>query len=262
MKFHFNEPPIQGARGIHADSCSKGTGSKARVETYRTRHLPAWVGLASKDSWETKVNQCMKPRENRAAKREMGCPARARPRSRTKQATVLGTRAKKSRAPLDRLAPGVKLVPKRPVLRSRQDTPEALPPASSAGEARVEIGTKQKPRATPGIGTTRSERMLTSRDLGGDETDVDLPVVCKCKYGLVGNRVHVHGYQRPQCGLREGLIGGITGKHASRLGSARKWHLNEGRHGDVVGVLPGPEPDAMKVARPVLMNRGVYILPL
>nr|MDO8117278.1 hypothetical protein [Candidatus Sigynarchaeota archaeon] len=62
MKFHFNEPPIQGARGIHADSCPKGEGSKARVVMYRTRDPRASVGLASKDSWLTRVNSWLKPR--------------------------------------------------------------------------------------------------------------------------------------------------------------------------------------------------------
>jgi len=152
VKFHFNEPPIQGARGIHAGSCPKGEGSKARVVTYRTRDPRAGVGLASKDSWLTRVNSWLKPRERKAAKPGMERPARAGLRSRTKMATVPGGSAGKSRAPLGRTVPGVKREPTSPVPRSRQGTPETLVLVCIANETRGEIGSKRMPRVMPGIG--------------------------------------------------------------------------------------------------------------
>lgn len=153
MESHSNEPPYQEARGIHADSCPKGTGSQARVETYRTRHLPARVGLASKDSWQTIVNSWSKPREERAAKWEMMCLARAGTRSRTKEATASRARGMESRGLPGRMVPGVERVPTSPELRSRRGTPETLSPAAIHGEERGEIGSKQMPRAMPGIGS-------------------------------------------------------------------------------------------------------------
>ena len=58
----------QTARGNRADSCSKGTGSKACAATYRTCQLPGGVRLIKEDPWQTKVNLCLKPRYDRAAK--------------------------------------------------------------------------------------------------------------------------------------------------------------------------------------------------
>jgi hypothetical protein len=58
----------QTARDNRADSCSKGTGSKACAATYRICQLPGGVGLIMEDPWQTKVNLCLKPRYVRAAK--------------------------------------------------------------------------------------------------------------------------------------------------------------------------------------------------
>ena len=56
------------ARGNRADSRSKGVGSEACAATYRTRQTPGDVGLVKEDSWQTKVNLHLKPRDVRAAK--------------------------------------------------------------------------------------------------------------------------------------------------------------------------------------------------
>jgi hypothetical protein len=60
----------QTARDNRADSCSKGTGSKAYAATYQTCQLLGGVGLIMEDPWQTRVNLCLKPRYVRAAKRE------------------------------------------------------------------------------------------------------------------------------------------------------------------------------------------------
>ena len=156
MKSYFNKPLFQGARGNRGDSCPKGAGSKASTATYRNPHLRVGVGLASKDSWPTKVNSWLKPREKKVAKSEMKRPAGARRRSRTKQAPVPGPCGGGSHASPERMAPGVKRGPTSPVPRSRQETPETLPPAAGLGEDRGEIGTKQTPGVTPGIGPLRT----------------------------------------------------------------------------------------------------------
>nr|MDO8110675.1 hypothetical protein [Candidatus Sigynarchaeota archaeon] len=52
----------QTARDNRADSCSKGTGSKACAATYRTCQLLGGIGLIKEDPWQTKVNLCLKPR--------------------------------------------------------------------------------------------------------------------------------------------------------------------------------------------------------
>ena len=152
MKSYINKPLIQVARGNRGDSCPKGTGSKASTVTYRNPYLRTGVGPARKDSWLMKVNSWSKPRERKAAKLEMRCPARARPRSRTKQAMAPGPCGGESHASPERMAPGVERGPKSPVLRSRQETPETLSPAAGRGEERGEIGSKPRPGVTPGIG--------------------------------------------------------------------------------------------------------------
>ncbi|MHA1683820.1 MAG: hypothetical protein ACTSUE_22970 [Promethearchaeota archaeon] len=84
MKSYKSKSSFQGMHGIHADPTLKGAGSKARVVTYQNLHLQAGVGLASKDSWLIYMNSWLKPREKKAAKVEMTCPAFQGPRSQTK----------------------------------------------------------------------------------------------------------------------------------------------------------------------------------
>jgi len=165
VESHQDEPPCQQARGIHADSCSKGTSSKARVETYRTRHLPARVGLASKDSWQTIVNSWSKPREKRAAKWEMVSPARAGTRSRTKEAMAPGVHGMESCDPSGRMVPGVERVPTSPAPRSRHGTPETLSPAGCKARKGARSGGSECPGQCRGQACGQPERVLTSRDL-------------------------------------------------------------------------------------------------
>ena len=154
MKSNLKKSLFQGAHGNRADSDPKGRGSKAYTVTYQNPNLHMGVGPASKDSWLTNINSYLKPREEKAAKLKMKCPAKARPRSLTKQATVPGPCGGRSHVSPERTAPGVKREPKSSVPRSRQGTPETLPPAALPGEGRGEIGSKRMPGVTPGIGPT------------------------------------------------------------------------------------------------------------
>jgi len=71
MKSYQDKPPFQGARGNHGDCNSKGCNSKASMVMYRTRQFPIGVGLASINLRVIHMNLWLKPREKRAAKREL-----------------------------------------------------------------------------------------------------------------------------------------------------------------------------------------------
>jgi len=129
------------ARDNRADSCSKGTGSKAYAATYRTCQLLGGVGLIKEDPWQTKVNLCLKPRYDQAAKWEL-----------ITQLDQTGDGIRGTRFQVaclsDRMVPGVEQVPKGlGIVRVKE-----LWKASTHKMCReVEIGWKQKPPVMRGI---------------------------------------------------------------------------------------------------------------
>lgn len=95
----------QTARDNRADSCSKGTGSKACAATYRTRQLPGGIGLIKEGPWQTNVNLRLKPRYVRAAKWE-------RITQLDQNGDGIGGTWFQVTCSSDRLVPGVEQVPK------------------------------------------------------------------------------------------------------------------------------------------------------
>ena len=93
------------ARGNRADSCSKGTGSKACTATYRNHQLPGGNGLTNEDPWQTKVNLCLKPRHIKAAK--MGDDTQP-----DQNGNGIGGKWFQVTCLSDRMMPGVEQVPK------------------------------------------------------------------------------------------------------------------------------------------------------
>ncbi|MBW1739138.1 MAG: hypothetical protein JRJ69_16790, partial [Deltaproteobacteria bacterium] len=131
---------IQRARGTGGDSYPKDKGSKASAGTYRTHQLSVGVGQAKKNPRLINMNSWLKPREKRAAKRELNVgnlDYAARP----KKAMASGVYGGISYAKLGRMVPGVKREPKGSVKCSFYRTSETLLPVSD--ERRGEIGIKR-----------------------------------------------------------------------------------------------------------------------
>ena len=151
MNSHTNEPPFQGARGIHDDSVSKERDSKAFMEMYRNHNLSCGVGLTSKDSWSININLWQKLREKRAAKRELMSFKNSRLRSLTKMAIASGACGGKSLVSPELMMLGVKQGSTSPVIHSRLGTLGTFIPARLFGEMEDKIGRKQRLGVMPKI---------------------------------------------------------------------------------------------------------------
>src|SRR6056297_535504 len=155
MKSYQDKPPFQGARGNHGDCNSKGCNSKASMVTYRTRQFPIGLGLASINLRVIHMNLWLKPREKRAAKRELNSSSkRLGLRSRNKTSMVSGACGGESHFSLGQTMPGVKQDSKALVLRSLYRTLETFFStffSSIYNENEGESGSKPMPRVVPGI---------------------------------------------------------------------------------------------------------------
>jgi hypothetical protein len=149
---HINEPPFQGARGIHDDSIPKRWSSKAFIKMYRNHKLSCGVGLTSKDSWSININLWQKLREKRAAKRELMPFRNSRLRSLTNMAIASGACGIKSLVSPELTMLGVKQGSTSPVIHSRLGTLGTFVPARFFGEMEDKIGRKLMLGVMPEIG--------------------------------------------------------------------------------------------------------------
>ena len=233
--FVLSKPLIQGASDTRGDSRPKDGGLKASAGMYRTRQLPVGVGLVSENPRLTNMNSWLKPREKRAAKGKLSSFQKIRTRSQTKKAMVSGVRGIKSRIKLGQMVPGVKREPKGSICRSWHGTPETLPPARG-GERRGEIGMKRMLRVMPEI-----DRILVN------PKGCPLPVTSRLEEAQV---IYPWHYS-----CISGACPGQGGQSPARLEASRRQRRIYGLTHRVRGL----ELDAVKVARPVLMNRGDLI---